>query len=111
MDSDLERLATADDEALLMEIALADNPELALYAPEDLIAYGRATVARLLPTARALICPHSSKFDSPEFEILTTVAAYLVAGLPGALAKPLAAYLVKRGIKPLCKEWAPSATA
>jgi hypothetical protein len=94
-----------------MEIALADNPELALYAPEDLVVYGRATVERLLPTARGLICPHRTRFDAPEFEILTTVAAYLVAGLPGALVKPLAAWLVKRGIGPLCRDWRPDAAA
>ena len=38
-----------------MEIALADNPDLALYAPGDLIERGREVVQRVLPQARSLI--------------------------------------------------------
>jgi hypothetical protein len=108
-DPDLEELARLDEESLLMQIALADNPELVLYAPDDLIEYGRSIVDRLLPQARALICPHQAALESPEVEIITTVAAYLVAGLGGALVKPLAAYLVRRGIRPLCATWEPDA--
>jgi hypothetical protein len=104
-DPELEHLASLDESSLLMQIALADNAELALYGPEDLIAYGRATVERLLPLARALICPHRAALDAPEVEVIMTVAAYLLAGLAGAIVKPLATYLVKRGIEPLCANW------
>jgi hypothetical protein len=113
-DPELEYLVTLDEESLLMEIAMADDPHLALHAPDDLIDYGRAAVARVLPQARALICPHHSSIkgllSSPEFEVITTVAAYLVAGLAGALVKPLATYLVKRGIEPLCANWKSNAS-
>jgi hypothetical protein len=55
-DPELAHLACVDEDSLLMQIALADNAQLALYAPDDLIEYGCAVVQRLLPRARALIC-------------------------------------------------------
>jgi len=81
-DPELEHLASLDESSLLMQIALADNAELALYGPEDLIAYGRATVERLLPLARALICPHRAALDAPEVEVIMT-SRRLPLGRPG----------------------------
>jgi len=108
VDSEILRLSMLDEPALLMEIARADNAGVALDKPDDIIQiqYGQATVHRWLPKVRTLICPHRHRLltmvDSPEVEIITTVVAYLVGGLPGALVKPLATLLVKRGISSLC---------
>jgi len=88
-----------------MQIALADGASGSLYAPDDLIEYGRATMARVMPQARALICPHRHVLESPEAELITMLAAYLMAGVAGALVNPVAAYLLKRGVRPLCADW------
>ena len=107
IDPEILRLSKLDEPALLKEIARRDNADT-LGKPDDIrIQYGQATVDRLLPKARALICPHRSRLlaivDSPEVTIISTVVSFLVGGgLPGALIKPLATLLVKRGILLLC---------
>jgi hypothetical protein len=113
LDLEIKRLLRLDEPSLLIEIARTDGAGV---APTDLspgqraqlLQQGQATVDRVLPKARALVCPHRNALvkliDSPEIVMVTTVAGYLVGGLPGALVKPIATLLVKRGIWLLCDE-------
>jgi hypothetical protein len=106
LDGEILRLSKLDEQSLLMEIARQDDPEVALRKRDDIIRHGQATVDRWLPKTRALICPHRDIIlkaaDSPEITVITTVAGYLAGGLPGALVKPVATLVVKRGIQLLC---------
>ena len=105
-DAEIFRLSKLDEPALLMEIARKDNADIALGKPDEIVQYGQATVHRLLPKARALICPHRYRLlmmvDSPEVTVIAAVAGYLMGGLPGTLVKPVATLLVKRGMPLLC---------
>ena len=105
-DPEIRRLSELDERSLLMEIARRDDAAVGLVRPDDLVRSGQATVERLLPGARALICPHRDAIlavvDSPEVTVIATVAGYLVGGLPVALVKPVATLLVRRGIPLLC---------
>jgi len=104
--AEFRRLSRLDQRSLLIEIAGRDNAQVELDKPDDLVQQGQATVDRLLPKARALICPHRDTvdkvLDSPEFIVAATVAGYLAGGLPGALVNPVASLLAKRGIPLLC---------
>jgi len=106
VDLDIMRLSKLDEPSLLIEIARQDNAGLAVGRRDELIQHGQATVDRFLPRARALICPHRDTIvkvaDSPEVIVIATVAGYLAGGLPGALVKPIATLVVKRGIQLLC---------
>lgn len=114
-DFEIRRLSKLDEPALLMEIAFKDNAAVVLTKPDDVIQSGQATVQRLLPQARALICPHRSTLitlvNSPEVTVISAVVGYLMGGLPGALVIPVATLLVKRGIQSLCSNSSLSATA
>ena len=105
-DPEIRRLSKLDERSLLMEIAVRDNADIALTPPDKIIRQGEATVNRVLPKARALICPHRETLvkiiDSPEVAIISTVVGYLTGDLPGALVKPVATLLVKRGIWLVC---------
>ena len=109
-DPEIRRLSRLDEPSLLIEIALRDNANIAINGPNNLIEQGEATVDRLRPTLRALICPHRETIhkvvDSPELTVISTVVVYLTGGtVPEALVKPIAALVVKRGMWLICHKW------
>jgi hypothetical protein len=93
-----------DDDDLLADIAIASDPEAALHSPDALLAKGRAVVAELRPQLRKLICPYARVLEGPEIELGLAISGFLVGGVPGALVQPLAAYVVKRGLRVLCAD-------
>jgi hypothetical protein len=105
-DVEIRRLSKLDEPSLLVEIARRDDAAAALVPRAEAIRRGRTVVDRLLPKARALICPHRDTLlkvtDSPEVAVIGAVAGYLIGGVPGALVKPVATVVVKRGLPLLC---------
>jgi hypothetical protein len=99
---ELARYLQMDADDLLAEIAISADPEAALHSPDALLAKGRAMVAELQPRLKELVCPHVEALAGPEVELAFAVSGFLIGDIPGALVQPLAAYIVKRGMRLLC---------
>jgi hypothetical protein len=94
------------DDDLIAEIAVAADPDAALHSPDALLAKGRAVIAELMPRLRELVCPYANIMEGPELELGLAISGYLLGGVPGALVQPLAAFVVKRGLRTLCADLA-----
>lgn len=101
---ELARYLQMDADDLLAEIAISADPDAALHSPDALLAKGRAVVAELQPRLKELVCPHVKTLVGPEVELAFAVSGFLMGGIAGALVQPLAAYMVKRGLRLLCAD-------
>jgi hypothetical protein len=107
LDLEIRRLSKLDERSVLIEIARRDNnADIPLDKPDQAVEYGLATVHRMLPWARGLICPHRDKLlnmvDSPEVVIIRSVVTWLTPDPTQKLIPAFATYVVKRGILSLC---------
>ncbi|WP_430791745.1 hypothetical protein [Actinoplanes sp. G11-F43] len=129
-DPELKRLLKLPDRKLYAEIARAENTDAAIREllerarrsgrpvtgrelsripivdEEILTRQGRAAFERLLPKARALICPHRARIlaaaDSPVLDVVATVCDQLTGGVAASVVKPLAVLVVRHGLPALC---------
>lgn len=108
---DLVRLTKLSDRSLYAELARRENADPAVRETTEgeatLAAQGRATFQRLLPTARAQICPHREQIikvaGSPELEVATQLLEYLSGGqVPFTLLNPFAVLVSRVGLHFLC---------
>jgi hypothetical protein len=102
---ELAEYLSMDETGLLIDLGRAEATEPELHSPEVLLQKGRAFLASLQPKVQATVCPHHEFADLPEVRLAMALASLLTASLTLGIANIVAAYVAKRGLTELCRDW------